>query len=57
VMATDVPRLGTELFVVSKDPVTVERALPIHLRDGSAWVSGLISRKRQVVPPLQVALR
>lgn len=57
VMATDVPRLGTELFVVSKDPVTVERALRIHLRDGSAWVSGLISRKRQVVPPLQAALR
>lgn len=56
-MATDVSRLGTELFVVSADPATVERVFRIRLRDGSAWVPGLISRKRQVVPPLQAALR
>ena len=56
-MATDVPRLGTELFVVSTDPGTVEQAFQIQLREGSAWVAGMISRKRQLVPAIQAALR
>lgn len=56
-MATDVPRQGSELFVVSGDPSSIETAVQIKLSQGSAWVPGLISRKRQVVPPLQSALR
>jgi manganese-dependent inorganic pyrophosphatase len=56
-MATDVPLQGSELLVVSTDPPTVERALKIRLSQGSAWVPGMMSRKLQVVPPLQAVFR
>jgi manganese-dependent inorganic pyrophosphatase len=56
-MATDVPRQGTELFVVSQDPERIARALDLKLTQQSGWAPGMISRKRQIVPQLQQALR
>jgi manganese-dependent inorganic pyrophosphatase len=56
-MATDVPRQGTELIVVSQDPTRLAAALQLQLTQQSGWVPGMMSRKRQVVPQLQQALR
>jgi manganese-dependent inorganic pyrophosphatase len=56
-MATDVPRQGTELIVVSQDPTRIAAALQLKLTQQSGWVPGMMSRKRQVVPQLQQALR
>ncbi len=50
-MATDIVREGSEIFAVGKVRV-VERALGIDLAAGSAWMPGVLSRKKQVAAPL-----
>ena len=50
-MATDIVREGSEVFAVGKTRL-VERALGVDLSQGSAWVPGLLSRKKQVAAPI-----
>jgi manganese-dependent inorganic pyrophosphatase len=56
-MATDVPRQGSEILVVSAEPERIAALFGASLQQQSAWVPGLMSRKRQVVPVLQQSLR
>jgi len=46
-MATDIIREGSEMFVSGKEHMA-ERALGVTLKDGSAWMDGVLSRKKQV---------
>lgn len=46
-LVTDVVREGSEVFAVGKTRVA-ERALGIDLSQGSAWMNGVLSRKKQV---------
>lgn len=50
-MVTDIISEGTELLAVGKTR-PVERAFDVTLTDGSVWLPGVLSRKKQVVPPL-----
>lgn len=50
-MATDIVREGSEIFAVGKTRLA-ERALGISLADGSAWMPGVLSRKKQVAARL-----
>lgn len=50
-MATDIVREGSEIFAVGKRR-TVERALGISLAQGSAWMPGVLSRKKQIAARL-----
>ncbi|UUO24282.1 manganese-dependent inorganic pyrophosphatase [Colwellia sp. M166] len=52
-LLTDIMQEGSELLVVSDDISIVEKAYDITLVDGKAWLPGVMSRKKQVVPPLQ----
>lgn len=52
-MLTDVLREGTELLVVGEEE-TVEQAFNVAVVDHSAFLPGVISRKKQVVPALSV---
>jgi manganese-dependent inorganic pyrophosphatase len=52
-LLTDIMQEGSELLVVSDDISIVEKAYGITLIDGKAWLPGVMSRKKQVVPPLQ----
>jgi len=52
-LLTDIMKEGSELLVVSDDVSIVEKAYDITLTDGKAWLDGVMSRKKQVVPPLQ----
>ena len=54
-MLTDVIKEGTDLMVVSDDPATIEKAFNGKLQGTSMWVAGMMSRKKQTVPPLQKA--
>jgi manganese-dependent inorganic pyrophosphatase len=54
-MLTDVVKEGTDLLVASDDPSTIEKAFNAKLKGNSMWVSGMMSRKKQTVPPLQKA--
>jgi manganese-dependent inorganic pyrophosphatase len=55
-LLTDIMKEGSELLVVSDDAAIVERAFATTLVDGKAWLDGVMSRKKQVVPPLQNAM-
>ncbi len=46
-MVTDVVREGSEILVVGKMRLA-ERALGVSLTDGSAWMAGVLSRKKQI---------
>jgi len=54
-MLTDVVKEGTDLMVVSDDPALIESTFNGKLEGQSMWVDGLMSRKKQTVPPLQEA--
>ncbi|MDX1776276.1 MAG: manganese-dependent inorganic pyrophosphatase, partial [Desulfobulbales bacterium] len=54
-MLTDVVKEGTELMVVSDEPAIIEGAFNAKLEGHSMWVDGMMSRKKQTVPPLQDA--
>ena len=56
-LATDVPRQGSELLVVSEEPQRIASRFGVTLQQGRAWVPGLMSRKRQVLPVLLQELR
>jgi len=50
-MVTDIVREGSEILAVGNTRA-VERALGISLADGSAWMPGVLSRKKQVAARL-----
>ncbi len=55
-MVTDIVREGSEILAVGAVR-PVERALGIDLADGSAWMPGVLSRKKQVAARLVDAVR
>jgi manganese-dependent inorganic pyrophosphatase len=54
-MLTDIMKEGTDLMVVSDDPSVIEKAFGAKLEGQTMWVDGMMSRKKQTVPPLQDA--
>jgi manganese-dependent inorganic pyrophosphatase len=50
-MVTDIVREGSEILAVG-NVRSIERALGISLADGSAWMPGVLSRKKQVAARL-----
>ncbi len=54
-MLTDIMQEGTELMVVTDDPSIVEKAFGKPLEGRSVWLPGVMSRKKQMVPPLEKA--
>ncbi|MBY6107603.1 manganese-dependent inorganic pyrophosphatase [Ferrimonas balearica] len=54
-LLTDIMKEGSELLVISDDLSVVERAYGQSIEDGKVWLDGVLSRKKQVVPPLQQA--
>ena len=53
-MATDIVSEGSQILAVGNTRL-VERALAISLADGSAWMPGVLSRKKQVAARLMDA--
>ncbi|WP_210394637.1 manganese-dependent inorganic pyrophosphatase [Motiliproteus sediminis] len=54
-LLTDIMKEGSELLVASDDPALIEAAFASKLSDNKAWLEGVLSRKKQVVPPLEKA--
>jgi len=52
-MLTDIMKEGTELLVASDDESVVEKAFGVAPVDGKAWLPGIMSRKKQIVPDLE----
>ncbi|NAZ30736.1 MAG: manganese-dependent inorganic pyrophosphatase [Caldimicrobium sp.] len=54
-MLTDIMKEGTELLVVTDEPAIIEKAFGKKLEGKSMWLDGVMSRKKQVIPPLEKA--
>lgn len=54
-MVTDIVREGSEIMAVGKVRL-VERALGVSLAEGSVWMEGVLSRKKQVAARLAEAV-
>lgn len=54
---TDIINSGSMLLVVGKNQYIVEKAFNIELKDGTTWLKGVVSRKKQVVPFLMAAIQ
>jgi len=52
-MLTDIMKEGTELLVASDDEAAIEKAFGVKPVDGKAWLPGIMSRKKQIVPFLE----
>ena len=54
-MLTDIMQEGTELMAITDDPGIVEKAFGKTLEGRTVWLPGVMSRKKQMVPPLEKA--
>lgn len=55
-MLTDILRQGSELIAEGEDKFIVEKAFNINLNEGSSYLPGILSRKKQIIPPLSSAI-
>ena len=54
-LLTDIIEEGSQLLVVSDEPEVVQKAFGVVPQNGEVWLQGVMSRKKQVVPPLEKA--
>ena len=55
-LLTDIMKEGSEMLVVSDNADLTEKAYGKKTVNGKVWLDGVLSRKKQVVPPLQESL-
>jgi manganese-dependent inorganic pyrophosphatase len=54
-LLTDIMKEGSEMLIVSDDPSYVTKAFGVEVKGDSVWLDGVLSRKKQVVPPFEKA--
>lgn len=54
-LLTDIMKEGSQMLIASDDEGIVERAYGVAPEQSRVWLDGALSRKKQVVPPLQDA--
>lgn len=52
-LLTDIIKEGSELLVISDTPNIIEKAFDTKLQDNKAWLAGVLSRKKQIIPNLE----
>lgn len=55
-MLTDILKEGSEMIVVGEEKELVSRAFNAKINDHIVYLPGIISRKKQVIPPLTAAI-
>ena len=53
ILLTDIMKEGSKLLVVSDDASKIEKAFNVKLENNKAWLDGVLSRKKQVIPFVQ----
>jgi manganese-dependent inorganic pyrophosphatase len=53
ILLTDIMKEGSKLLVVSDDVGKIEKAFGVKIENNRAWLDGVLSRKKQVVPFVQ----
>ena len=54
-LLTDIIKEGSEMLIASDDESVIEKAFGVAPADSKAWLDGVMSRKKQVVPNLEKA--
>jgi manganese-dependent inorganic pyrophosphatase len=54
-LLTDIIKEGSQLLIVSDEPDIVKKAFGVEPHNDEIWLPGVMSRKKQVVPPLEKA--
>ena len=54
-LLTDIMKEGSQMLIASDNEAIIEAAYGIQPEQSQVWLDGLLSRKKQVVPPLQDA--
>ena len=54
---TDIMKEGSDMLIASDDPSVVEKAFGKKPEGTHVWLDGVMSRKKQVVPPLQKVMK
>jgi len=52
-LLTDIMKEGSEMLIASDDESIIEKAYNVTPENSKVWLDGVLSRKKQVVPPLQ----
>lgn len=52
---TDIMKEGSEVIVISDDETLGKRAFDTEFSEQKAWLDGVLSRKKQIIPPLEKA--
>ena len=56
-LLTDIMKEGSEMLIVSDDPSVVEKAFGVKAEGSTVWLPGVMSRKKQVVPNFEKAVK
>lgn len=56
-LLTDILKEGSEMIVVGPDKDIIERAYNVTLKDNSVFLPGVLSRKKQVIPPITATIQ
>ena len=56
-MLTDIMKEGTELLVLSDEPSRIEKAIKATPNNNAVWLPGVMSRKKQIIPNLEMAFK
>ncbi len=54
-LLTDIIKEGSQLLIASDEPAVVQQAFGVAPSGDQVWLQGVMSRKKQVVPPLEKA--
>ena len=55
-LLTDILNEGSQILVVGDRPDVIEKAFKVELKDNTTFLPGVLSRKKQVVPPITTAI-
>lgn len=55
-LLTDILNEGSQILVAGEKPNIVEKAFKVELKDNGAFLPGVVSRKKQVVPPITTTI-
>jgi manganese-dependent inorganic pyrophosphatase len=56
-LLTDIMAMGSEVLVASNNIDIIQKAFGIKIENGSFWLGGCLSRKKQIVPVLEPAFK
>jgi len=51
-MVTDIYKEGSELIAVGKQKDVINKAFNVQMKENSIYIPGILSRKKQVIPPI-----